>query len=465
MQVWKESLNTEFKSSFNDAVIETLVAFANTNGGKVLIGVNNEGMPLRNFMMGDETVQQWVNEMKNKTQPSLIPDAEVIQYKGANVIALSVNEFPIKPVSFKGRYFKRVGNSNHLLNLTEIADLHLKTFNNSWDNYITNDYILDDISLDKVNLFKENSNKFREIKIEDDPLTVLNKFELIKGKKIANACHLLFARGDVFKATIELGRFSTLTLIKDALTLRTDLFSETEAIFDFVKKHINKAYIITGKPQREERWQYPMDAIREIIINMVVHRDYMHYGDSSVKIYDNNIEFFNPGCLPGSITIEQLIQGNYVSQIRNKKLAAMFKEAGLIEKYGSGIKRIQQQFIAYGLNPPVFENFQHGFRVLVFAKSSKVGNEVGNEVGNKVGNEVGIKVLEKLSINQEKILELVQKDPFVTAKILSTMLGISLRKTEENLRKLKEVKKIKRIGSNRSGHWAIIESIEHPLTP
>ena len=373
----KENLYTEFKSSFNDAVIESLVAFANTEGGKVLIGVNNEGMPLKNFITGDESVQQWLNEIKNKTQPSIIPDSRYIDWKESKVLEFSVKEFPIKPVSFKGRYFKRVKNSNHQLSLTEISNLHLKTFNSSWDNYVTNDYSLEDISLDKVNQFIEVSNKLRGIKIGDDPLIVLNKFELIKENGIVNACHLLFAKNDVFKATIELGRFSEPTLIKDALTLRTDLFTEIEGVFDFIKKHINKEYIITGKPQREERWQYPMDALREIIINMIVHRDYMHYGDSSVKIYDSSIEFFNPGSLPDTISIEQLLKGNYISQTRNSKLASIFKEAGIIEKYGSGIKRIQQQFIAYGLKPPVFENFQHGFKVVVSANMHKVGIKVG----------------------------------------------------------------------------------------
>ena len=78
----KENLNTEFKSSFNDEVIETLVAFANTNGGKVLVGVDNKGMPIKKFMIGDETVQQWINEIKTKTQPSLIPDSTIIDRMG-----------------------------------------------------------------------------------------------------------------------------------------------------------------------------------------------------------------------------------------------------------------------------------------------------------------------------------------------------------------------------------------------
>ncbi|SMD00348.1 AlbA family DNA-binding domain-containing protein [Pedobacter nyackensis] len=70
-----EDLHTEFKSTFNDAVIETLVAFANTKGGKVLIGIDNTGIPVNGFTIGSETLQKWINEIKNKTQPSIIPDA------------------------------------------------------------------------------------------------------------------------------------------------------------------------------------------------------------------------------------------------------------------------------------------------------------------------------------------------------------------------------------------------------
>ena len=447
----KENLHTEFKSSFNDAVIESLVAFANTSGGSVLIGVDKEGMPVKNFMTGDETIQKWLNEIKNKTQPSIIPDATDIDWMGAKVVELYVKEFPVKPVSFKGRYYKRVKNSNHQLSLKEISDLHLKTFNSSWDNYTNNDYTLENIALDKVKAFIETSNKIREIKIGDDPLIVLNKFELLNKGSIVNACHLLFAKNEVFKATIELGRFSTPTLIKDALTLRTDLFTEINEVFNFIRKHINKAYIITGIPQREERWQYPMEALREIIVNMIVHRDYMHYGDSSVKIYDNSIEFFNPGSLPDTITIEQLVQGNYISQTRNKKLASIFKEAGVIEKYGSGIKRIQQQFIGYGLQLPVFENFQHGFRVVVTANEQNV---VENVVETVVEN-----VVEK----ERLVLELVLQNNRITATEIANKLSVAARTVQRHLKNLQLKGKIKRIGAAKGGYWNVVEKLTDDL--
>lgn len=107
-----EDSYTEYKSSFSDAVIETLTAFANTKGGKVLVGVDDTGKPIQGFTLGQETLQKWVNEVKNKTQPSIIADADVIRIKGVSIGELSVKEFPVKPVAFRGRYFRRIKNSN-----------------------------------------------------------------------------------------------------------------------------------------------------------------------------------------------------------------------------------------------------------------------------------------------------------------------------------------------------------------
>ena len=444
-----ENLYTEYKSSFSDAVIETLVAFANSKGGRVLIGVDDNGKPVKNFLIHEETVQQWLNEIKNKTQPSIIPDAETDEIEGKEIVILSIKEFPVKPVSFRGRYYKRVQNSNHQLNLSEISNMHLSTFNASWDSYSTNDYTLESISLDKVNAFIEKSNVLKEFPLQDDPLTVLYKFELIKEPKISNACHLLFSKNDVFQATIELGRFATPTSIKDGLTLRSDLFKEVEEVMNFIRKHINKEYIITGNPQREERWEYPLNAIREIVINMIVHRDYMHYGDSSVKVFDDHIEFFNPGPLPESISIEQLVQGDYTSQARNKKIAFVFKEAGIIEKYGSGIKRIKNGFVDYDLEVPKFENFQHGFRVIAFSKT--VLKTVEKTVLKTV-QETVLKTVEKTDI---QILNLIKNNPKIIIKDIQEATGLSRRGVQWQIQKLKEQNIIKRIGPDKGGHWEV----------
>jgi ATP-dependent DNA helicase RecG len=135
-----ENQTVEFKTSFNEDVIETLAAFANTKGGKVLIGVRNDGVPVKGFTVGEESIQQWVNEIKTKTQPSIIPNAEVIEYKGSEVVEFFVQEFPVKPIACRGKYFKRIKNSNHQLSVSEISDLYMQTMQYSWDAYPSKDY-------------------------------------------------------------------------------------------------------------------------------------------------------------------------------------------------------------------------------------------------------------------------------------------------------------------------------------
>jgi len=443
-----ESETLEFKSSFNQETIVSLSAFTNTKGGVVILGVSDK-KEISGVVINEETLQNWTNEIKTKTYPSILPDAEIFEIDNKVIVSLSVKEYPIKPVSVKGKYYKRKGNSNHQLSIQEISDLHLKTFNSSWDNYFTNSYDINNLSLEKINAFTDKLNKIRENNIVDDPLTVLHKFELIKVEKISNACFLLFSKDDVFQATIHAGRFSDSISIKDNKTIRCDLFGQIDEVLSFIKKHINKEYIITGNPQREERWQYPLQALREIVINMIVHRNYQDAGESIIKIYNDKIEFFNPGRLPDDISIEQLISGDYISQARNKKVASIFKDTGIIEQYGSGIRRIREIFIAYQLLPPQFENFQHGFKVTVFSKLEKVVEKVAEKVVEKV--------VEELSLNQQKIIDCIKSNHFISAKETAAIIGISLRKAQENFKKLKDKKIIKRIGPDKGGYWEVLK--------
>ncbi|MDO9110839.1 MAG: AAA family ATPase, partial [Desulfatirhabdiaceae bacterium] len=173
--------------------------------------------------------------------------------------------------------------------------------------------------LEKVQQFIDRVNRNREIPVLDDPLSVLQKFELLRDGRVTRAAFFLFMAHESDLSTIELGRFQTPTIIKDGARLQTDLFAEVDGVMAFIRKHINKAYIITGEPEREERWDYPLDAIREIVLNAIVHRDYASSTDSIVKIFDHKIEIINPGRLPADITIERLLEGNYISFTRNRK--------------------------------------------------------------------------------------------------------------------------------------------------
>ena len=344
----------------------------------------------------------------------------------------------------KGRYYKRVGNANHLMTPGEVAQAHFKTFNSSWDYTTDPEHTVADISLTKVKKFISRMNRGRKLKIKDSPLQVLKKFDLLRGKHISRACYLLFLKRESLFTAVELGRFQTPTLIKDGDRTKADLFTQVDAVFDFITKHLNKEYIITGTPLREERWDYPLDALREIVINSIVHRDYSGSTTGIVKVFDDKIQIFNSGKLPYGLTVPMLLQGDYPSTPRNAQIAEIFKEAGVIERYGSGIGRIIEDFKSYGLAAPEFKEVGESFLVTVY-KARIPGFE----------QKTPQKTPQKKSLS-DRILEVILNNPGVTRKSLSIQLSISENTVKEYLARLKATGKLVRVGSDKLGHWEVL---------
>lgn len=163
---------------------------------------------------------------------------------------------------------------------------------------------------------------------------------------------------------------------------------------------------------------------------MVVHRDYQDTGVSIIKIFDDRIEFFNPGRLYGNLTVEQLLSGNYSSKPRNRAIANMFKEAGIIERYGSGIARIAKLCQEHGVTAPTFEEFQHGFRVTVYKEK-----------------------LESVNGGVNELLALITVNPGNSSRQLVETLGVSQRTLERWLKQLKYDGKIEFRGSSKTGGY------------
>ena len=431
-----ESERVEFKTSFTNEVIVSLVAFSNAKGGVVYVGVADDG-EVKGIQLGKETIAKWINEIKTKTAPAIIPDVEEISAGDKAVVALHVIEYPIKPVSTRGRFYKRTGNANHLLSVSEVTDMHLQTINSSWDFYPDPNHGIECISIDKVNHFIERIQQRTQNNIGIPALQFLEKMEVIRDKKLTFGGYLLFAKDYCVISDVQVGRFKSEITIIDSISLNTDLFTETDEIIAFIKKHLMVEFIITGNPQRTERFDYPLDAIREIVVNMIVHRDYRDSSGSIIKIFDNKIEFYNPGRLFGGITINDLLTGNYTSKSRNKLIAKAFKETGLIERYGSGIMRIRRICLDYGIKEPVFQEVSQGFKVTLFKE------KVSDKLGDKLGD------------NQESILATIRSNPTVSLSQLSKMIGISQTAIENNVTKFKKAGLIQRIGPAKGGYWKV----------
>lgn len=139
-----ESSTLEFKQSFGKEAIETMCAFANAKGGRLLVGVQDNGT-ISGVAVTEETPQKIINQIKTQTEPGLIVDVEPVLIENNSILVIKVGEFPIKPVSFKGRFYQRKANSNHQMTLTEIANMHLQSLQLSWDAYPASATNLDDL--------------------------------------------------------------------------------------------------------------------------------------------------------------------------------------------------------------------------------------------------------------------------------------------------------------------------------
>lgn len=443
-----ESVKTEFKASFGKDALVSLAAFSNTEGGRLFIGVDDKGN-IKGVSLTPETIQSWINEVKAKTIPSIIPDARIYPIQNKNIVVMTVPEYPVKPVAFSGRYYKRKGNSNHLMGPEEIANEHLSTVNSSWDFYPDTAHTVSDVALHKVDAFIRIVERRNGTSVGVKPLEFLTKLKVIRRGSLTIGGYLLFADGICPLSDIQLARVKGNSEIIDSLHLNADLFTEVDECLAFIRKNLKVEYQFTGDAERIERYEYPLDAIREVVVNMVVHRDYRESSHSIIKIFDDRIEFFNPGKLFGVLSVNDLIEDSYTSQIRNKLISFIFREAGLIERYGTGIRRIINSCANHGLPFPLFEEFLNGFRVTLFKTGERVGERVGEKVGERVGETIA------LSKNQRRIIELILKNNRISARNLAIEIGISQRKIESNIRMLRKYGILIRTGPARGGYWII----------
>jgi ATP-dependent DNA helicase RecG len=456
-----ESQTVEFKASFNKEVIESLVAFSNAEGGSVYIGIANDGS-IKGVPVDKETIAIWTNDIRSKTAPAIIPDVETVVINDKTIVIFKVFEYPIKPVSVKGRYYKRIKNTNQLLTISEVVNLHLQSINSSWDAYPDALHTLEDISLDKVQACIETMRE-KGITITDSPLSFLFKFSLIREDKPTNAAYLMFKNDNSIITTIELGRFQDEITIKDTARSKSDILVQVDEVINYVKKHINLEVIITGEPKNTQKWQYPMEAIREIVLNMVIHRDYRSSSDSIVKIFNDKIEFYNPGRLPDTISIKDLLSGNYKSTPRNKKIADFFKDLGLIEKYGSGIQRIIGYFKADNLPLPEFKNISDGFQVTVFSVDKSNVTENPNSITENVTeNEIDVtenvtENMEDVTENREKrIIDLIIENNYISTTQIAEEMSVTRMTVHRDLEKLKSKGLIERVGPDKGGYWRVL---------
>ena len=367
-----EGKTLEFKRDLSspDGVLRTLVAFANTAGGALLIGVEDATRHVRGVKDPLDLEERIASIISDSIVPRLVPELEIMPWRRTHLLAVQVYPSASRPHYLKREgpeagVYVRVGSTNRRADREMIDELRRYALGVAFDEQPMPE--LDSEALD----FRAASESFAPVrKLKRADLESLRLISAHQGRKVPTVGGmLLFGKNrerHFPDAWVQAGRFAgkDKARIADQLEIRGGPVLAIEAAIAFVKKHsLHGAEI--GAVRRNERWSLPPVAVRETIINAVAHADYAQRGAPiRISIFDDRLEIENPGLLLFGLTVEDLRLG--ISKLRNRVIGRVFHELGLIEQWGSGIQRATAACRDAGLAPPVLEEIGTRFRVTLF---------------------------------------------------------------------------------------------------
>ncbi len=433
----KESQTVEFKPSWRDEYLKVICAFANTEGGELILGMDDKGNPI-----GIKKAKRLLEDLPNKINNKLgiIPSFRIATQNKKDVIYIKVSPSSI-PISYNGRFYIRSGSTIQELKGDELSRFLLKKMGKTWDS-LTCEANFSDIESSTVEDFKNLAkDRIPSISKLDSPEKIFANLELITdNKKMRNAAILLFGERPqkfLISAKTRVGRFKTSTDIIDTVIAEGNLFKQLETIIEAIKKHLNVRFEIKGI-QRKDIWDYPIEAIREAVINALIHKDYSSTAEIQIRIYDDKIWVWNPGKLPPQLTVDDL-KKEHSSYPRNPLIANAFYLAGFIERWGSGTKRIVDLCKKQGLPEPEYREEQGGFSVWFYKDIYTEDN------------------LRKMGLNERQIKAIVhiKEKGKITNKEYQRLTGISKPTATRELKSLVEMGILKQQGVTGKGTFYI----------
>jgi len=366
-----ESQTVEFKRGFSTEVGNTLCSFANTAGGAILLGVSDDGK----IKGVPEKVEEQVASLAHSCKPSIYPRIRKVVHNGKLILIVEVPCSEGVLHSFRNVVYRRVGTSDMPLSGEEVIAFARQARIVRFDNQFCS-ATLSDIDEVVVKRFIKSAIAQRRLNIDPNLSIeeVLEKLELREGDRLTYAAVLLFGREPqrfALQSEVRCARFKgkeSLSFI-DMKVLRGNVIDQIDEAEKFVMNHIKLSAEIKGL-LREEKWEYPLSAIREAITNAICHRDYFSTANVHVSIYDDRVEVWNPGGLPPPLTIDAL-KGPHKSIPRNPLIANALYFIKYIERWGTGTQRIIADTLSHGLPEPEFNETSGGFEV-VFRKAEAI---------------------------------------------------------------------------------------------
>lgn len=426
-----ENQNIEYKEGWRDEYIKWICGFANSKGGDMFIGVDDKGN-----VVGIQNAKKLSEDLPNKIKDILgiLVDIDILEEKEKTYIKINVDAYPY-PVSYKGNYYIRIGATNQELKGAPLDKFLLQKQGLKWDGTPEPYTKLENLSEQSFDIFKNRASETQRVdeniqKYSNDE--VLDKLNLyMPNGMLKKAAVLLFhPRPDkIFTgASIKIGFFRTDDDLAYQDEILGSLFEQVDKVMDLLQTKYLSAKIEYQGLQRKETLPIPIEALREAVLNAIIHKDYSSGIPIQISVYDNKLMIWNEGELPQDWTVAKL-KIKHPSRPYNPDIANAFFRAGLIESWGRGTIKIINEMRKAQLPAPNFKYDDSGFYIIFsFGKVD----------------------LEK------QILDLISENTKITVVKLAEILETNDKKIKRTLKELQDKKLLERIGTNRNGEWKIL---------
>lgn len=470
-----ESQHVEWKEQWRDEYLKWISAFANADGGTLTIGRDDRGVPV-----GATNARKLLEELPNKIRDLLgiVVEVNLIDVDGHELIDVVVDPYPT-PISYRGAYHVRSGSTKQELKGAALDRFLLRKQGRHWDGVPVPGYAVDDLSDAAVQTFRKRSLQSRRLTSDvlDEPReALLDKLNLIEAGRLKRAALLLFHSEPERVATgayLKIGFFDDTGELAYHDTVHGDLFHQVDYSLDLIMTKYMKANIRYEGLQRIETFPVPQGALREALINAVIHKDYASGNPIQISVYDDQMMIWNDGELPPNWTAETLTS-RHTSRPFNPDVAGTFFRSGLIEAWGRGIERIVSSCRRNGTPDPTFAHEPGGLWVTFpFAVVSTDTDDVSTDAGRGGSTDTTTRksaMAPSSATNSgtsstdthagtstdTRLLEQLTDDPTLTLLEVADRLGVSTRTAERAAARLVQAGRLRRIGPKKSGRWEVL---------
>ena len=455
-----EDQNIEFKQEYVKDIRKEVVAFANSEGGTVLIGIRKDG-EVSGIDDPDEVMLQVVNSLKDAIAPDIMPFVNVVprEMEGKHVIEINVSVGTNRPYYIREKGLKptgvyvRKGSSSQPVTDEGIREMIIQSSGKSFESGRSMNQDLTFLTLTAE--MQKRSLEFGTAQMWTLHLTGEDGLYT----------NLAFLLSDQCEVTTKVAVFQgkDKEIFRDRREFTGSILKQLEDVYQFIDLYNKTKATFSGLDRIDTR-DYPEEAVREALLNSIVHRDYSFSGSNLINIYEDRIEFVSLGGLVSGLELKSIFLG--VSQTRNPNLAALFYRMLLIESYGTGITKIQRIY-RQCREKPIFETAQGVFRVTL-PNRNESGTDIENremETNSRIYIDQRKKESSKSEINKyhgilelqkKRIVEYAIQNGKITRKETEKLLNAGTTKAFRLLKELCEEGKLKAQGNGRLSSYVAL---------